>query len=178
MLDKINTTIDIFEKAVITIGMAAGTLLLFTNVVLRYLFDSGITWVLEAVQYTFAWVVLIGAAHGVKAGIHLGIDILVEKFSRETQRIISLVAAALSLIFVATVFVLSIQYRTLLFSWSACGPNVLLWHGRRLSRPTVCSMIVLSVRWLLIFPLTAPGYYKFMALVKPKPTSMVRRFWL
>ena len=110
MFDKINTTIDIFEKAVITIGMAAGTLLLFTNVVLRYLFDSGITWVLEAVQYIFAWVVLIGAAHGIKAGIHLGIDILVEKFTPEIQRIISLVAAGLSLLFVATVFVLSIQY--------------------------------------------------------------------
>ncbi|WP_455201941.1 TRAP transporter small permease [Kaarinaea lacus] len=117
MFDKINTTIDIFEKAVITIGMAAGTLLLFTNVVLRYLFDSGITWVLEAVQYIFAWVVLIGAAHGVKAGIHLGIDILVEKFPAETQRIISLIAAVLSLLFVATVFVLSIQYTIKVYSW-------------------------------------------------------------
>ena len=81
MIDKINKIIDKFEIAVITLGMAAGTLLLFTNVVLRYMFESGITWALEAVQYIFAWVVLIGAAHGVKAGIHLGIDILVEKFS-------------------------------------------------------------------------------------------------
>lgn len=117
MLDKINTIIDNFEKVVITIGMAAGTLLLFANVVLRYLFDSGITWALEAVQYIFAWVVLIGAAHGVKVGIHLGIDILVEKFSHETQRIISLVAAALTLLFVATVFVLSIQYTMKVYSW-------------------------------------------------------------
>ena len=75
MFDKINKIIDNFEKVVITIGMAAGTLLLFANVVLRYLFDSGITWALEAVQYIFAWVVLVGAAHGVKVGIHLGIDI-------------------------------------------------------------------------------------------------------
>ncbi|WP_455208588.1 TRAP transporter small permease [Kaarinaea lacus] len=117
MFDKINTTIDIFEKAVITIGMAAGTLLLFTNVVLRYLFDSGITWVLEAVQYIFAWVVLIGAAYGIKVGIHLGIDILVEKFSQKIQRIISLIAAALSILFVATVFVLSVQYTMKVYSW-------------------------------------------------------------
>ena len=117
MLTKINTVIDNFEKAVITTGMAAGTLLLFTNVVLRYVFDSGITWVLEAVQYIFAWVVLIGAAHGIKVGIHLGIDILVEKFSRPTQRIIGLVASALTILFVATVFVLSIQYTIKVYSW-------------------------------------------------------------
>jgi C4-dicarboxylate transporter DctQ subunit len=117
MLEKINRSIDVFEKAVITIGMAAGTLLLFTNVVLRYLFDSGITWVLEAVQYIFAWVVLVGAAHGMKIGIHLGIDILVEKFSPETQRIISLIAAAFTILFVATVFVLSIQYTMKVYAW-------------------------------------------------------------
>lgn len=117
MLKKINKIIDLFEKAVITFGMATGTLLLFANVVLRYLFDSGITWVLEAVQYIFAWVVLVGAAHGVKIGIHLGIDILVEKFSRKTQRVISLVAAALSMLFVGTVFILSIQYTIKVYSW-------------------------------------------------------------
>jgi len=97
--------------------MAAGTLLLFSNVVLRYLFDSGITWVLEAVQYIFAWVVLIGAAHGFKTGIHLGIDILVEKFSPAMQRRISLLAAGLSILFVSMIWGYSIQYTIKVYSW-------------------------------------------------------------
>jgi len=117
MLEKINYFIDLFEKTLITVGMAAGTLLLFSNVVLRYVFDSGITWVLEVVQYIFAWVVLVGAAHGVKVGIHLGIDILVEKFSPTIQRRISLLAAALSIFFVATILVYSIQYTIKVYNW-------------------------------------------------------------
>ena len=87
MFKRLDHWLDLFEKFVITIGLATATLLLFTNVVLRYIFESGLTWALEAVQYLFAWVVLVGAAHGVKAGIHLGIDVLVEKFSVRVQRI-------------------------------------------------------------------------------------------
>lgn len=117
MFDKLNTGIDLFEKVVITIGLAAATLLLFTNVVLRYLFNGGLTWVLEAVQYIFAWVVLIGAAHGVKVGIHLGIDILVEKFSHAVQRWISLFSLLLCLVFVGTVFILSLQYIMRIYAW-------------------------------------------------------------
>ena len=59
MFDRI---ITLFEQLVITIGFAIATLLLFANVVARYGFDTGFPWVLEAVQYLFAWVVLIAGA--------------------------------------------------------------------------------------------------------------------
>ena len=117
MLKHINHWLDLFEKFVITTGLAMATLLLFTNVVLRYLFESGLTWALEAVQYLFAWVVLVGAAHGVKAGIHLGIDVLVEKFSPRVQRIFALFALFICLLFVGTVFVLSLQYIMRIYAW-------------------------------------------------------------
>ena len=117
MFTKINKAIDLFEIIVISVGLGLATLLLFTNVLLRYVFDGGLTWVLEAVQYLFAWVVLVGAAHGVKAGIHLGIDILVEKFSVQAQRYFSAIALILSLVFVGTVFVLSIQYILKIYAW-------------------------------------------------------------
>ena len=68
---KIDRIITLFEVTVITIGLAIATLLLFANVVARYVFESGFTWALETVQYLFAWVVLIGAAHGIKTGVHL-----------------------------------------------------------------------------------------------------------
>ena len=114
MLDRI---IVKFEEVLITTGLAAATLLLFANVVARYLFDTGFTWVLEAVQYLFAWVVLIGTAYGVKSGAHLGIDILVEKFSVPNQRRIALLGLGLCLIFVTWVFYLSILYTQKIYQW-------------------------------------------------------------
>ena len=65
----------------------------------------------------WGWVVLIGAAHGVKAGVHLGINILTEKFSWAAQRWFGLVAWALSLAFVVSVLWLAIQYTRKIYAW-------------------------------------------------------------
>ena len=114
MLDKLLTVI---EETIIAVGLGAATLLIFTNVVARYVFDTGFPWVLETVQYLFAWVVLVGAAHGVKAGVHLGIDLVVARFSPENQRRIALLGIALCLGFAVTVLVLSIEYTLRIYEW-------------------------------------------------------------
>lgn len=114
MIDRILVR---FEQAVITIGFAAATLLLFANVVARYAFDSGFPWVLEAVQYLFAWVVLIGAAYGIREGIHLGIDILTIRFPEAVQRWLGLTAVAVCLGFSIPVLWLSIEYTWKIRQW-------------------------------------------------------------
>ena len=114
MFDRAAT---LFEQFVISVGFAVATLLLFTNVVLRYLFDTGISWVLEAVQYLFAWVVLVGAAHGIKAGVHLGIDILTRRFSLPVQRRLGLIALLACLAFALPVWLLSIKYIYRIWQW-------------------------------------------------------------
>ena len=106
-----------FEQVVITVGFAIATLLLFANVIARYVFDTGFPWVLEAVQYLFAWVVLIGAAHGVKEGIHLGIDVLTSKFSPPTQRWLALLSLLVCLGFSIPVLVFSIEYTYRVWEW-------------------------------------------------------------
>lgn len=112
-----NRAIDLFEKYTITIAFAAATLLLFSNVVLRYAFDTGMTWVLETVQYLFAWVVLVGAAHGVKMGIHLGIDLLIEKLTPALRRKVVLFALLCCLVFVAIVDYQSVRYIYKIYQW-------------------------------------------------------------
>lgn len=117
MLQSLNRYIDLFEKYTIAIAFAAATLLLFANVVLRYIFDSGLTWALEIVQYLFAWVVLVGAAHGVKAGIHLGIDVLIVKLSPGLRKAAVLLAVACCLAFVSIVDYESLIYITKIYEW-------------------------------------------------------------
>ena len=112
-----NRFIDLFEKYTITIGFAVATLVLFTNVVLRYVFDTGLLWALEFVQYIFAWVVLIGAAHGVKVGIHLGIDILLERLPPKAHRIALLAAISCCIIFIAIVDYESFWYVARIYQW-------------------------------------------------------------
>ena len=117
MLQSLNRYIDLFEKYTISVAFAAATLLLFANVVLRYIFDSGLTWVLETVQYLFAWVVLVGAAHGVKAGIHLGIDVVVVKLKPSMRKATTVLAVLCCIGFVAIVDYESLIYILKIYDW-------------------------------------------------------------
>lgn len=116
-MTAVNRYIDLFEKYSITIFFAVATLMLFINVVLRYFFDTGLVWVLELVQYMFAWVVLVGAAHGFKVGIHLGIDILLERMPPTLRKLTLLFAALSCIAFIAIVDYHAFIYIYKIYQW-------------------------------------------------------------
>lgn len=81
-------------------GLFAGmTLLTFIQVVLRYAFDSGLLWALEATIYMFGWMVLIGISYGVRVRAHIGVDAAVALLPQRWQRAMGLLAAAICLVY-------------------------------------------------------------------------------
>jgi C4-dicarboxylate transporter DctQ subunit len=79
--------------------LAAITLLTFCQVVLRYVFDTGLIWALEATTYLFGWLVLIGMSIGVRANRHIAVDLLLAVLPGRARRIAVLLAIALSLLY-------------------------------------------------------------------------------
>jgi len=102
--------LDRIEEILISIFLGVSTLLVFAQVVARYVFNTGFTWAPELVEYFFLWTVMIGASYGVKHGVHLGVDILVTKFKPEVRRWIILTSILISIIFTAGMCYLSIFY--------------------------------------------------------------------
>jgi C4-dicarboxylate transporter DctQ subunit len=84
--------------------LAAMTLLTFLQVVLRYVFNSGLVWALEATVYLFGWLVLIGMAHGIQAGTHLAVDVVTKHLTPSAQKAVALLGAALVFVYVALMF--------------------------------------------------------------------------
>jgi C4-dicarboxylate transporter DctQ subunit len=89
------------EEGLLSLLLAAMTVLTFVQVVLRYVFNTGLLWALEATTYMFAWMVLIGISYGVRAHAHLGVDAAVKLFPAKAQRVLGLVAVAVSLTYAA-----------------------------------------------------------------------------
>lgn len=71
------TRIDAAEETILATILALMTGLTVVNVILRYVFNDGITWGLEVVSFLFAWLVLYGAPMLVKRNAHLGVDALI-----------------------------------------------------------------------------------------------------
>ncbi|SIO06677.1 C4-dicarboxylate transporter, DctQ subunit [Rhodovulum sp. ES.010] len=86
-----------FEETVIAALLGLMALVTFTNVVLRYGFNTGLIWGLELTLALFAWLVLFGIAYGFKITMHLGVDAVLNMVSRGTRRVLSLVALGVCL---------------------------------------------------------------------------------
>lgn len=68
-------------KFVIALCLAAMVVLVFGNVVLRYLFNSGITQSEELSRWLLVWLTFLGAIIAVREHGHLGVDTLVRMLS-------------------------------------------------------------------------------------------------
>lgn len=60
------------------LGLGAVTAFMFVNVVLRYLFNAPISWGDELVQFTFIWLVFLGAVAAMKSNSHYAVETLME----------------------------------------------------------------------------------------------------
>lgn len=89
------------EETLLALLLAAMTLLTFTQVLLRYLFNTGLVWALEATVYLFAWLILLGISYGVRVHAHIGVDLLVKALRGNARRVVGLIAIGLSLLYTA-----------------------------------------------------------------------------
>ncbi|NDK33407.1 TRAP transporter small permease [Rhodovulum sulfidophilum] len=89
------------EETVIALLMGLMVLVTFFNVVLRYVFNDSLVWSLELTLTLFAWLVLFGIAYGFKITMHLGVDAVLNMVSSRSQRLLSLVAVAICLVYAA-----------------------------------------------------------------------------
>jgi len=77
------------------------TLLTFLQVVLRYVFGTGLVWSLEATTYAFAWLVLLGMSYGARTKAHIAVDLLTSRLPPRAARAAALAALLCGLAYCA-----------------------------------------------------------------------------
>lgn len=102
--------LTLFETTFIGAGLAFCAVLLFVNVVLRYVFFASLGWAEELAIYIVVWIVFVGAAMAVRTRGHIAVDLLPLALSPENRRRLQFVALALMLVFLAVFFYYSTQH--------------------------------------------------------------------
>ncbi len=102
--------LDYLEEWIISLMLLAMTGLTFYQVVLRYVFNSGLSWALELTTVFFAIIIFTGVSYGVRVGSHIGVDALVKLMPRGPRKAASILAVLLSLVYVGLVLTGASQY--------------------------------------------------------------------
>lgn len=92
MQNRVQSFINHLEEGLMALFLAFMTVLTSVQVLLRYAFNTGWIWSLEATTYTFAWLVLLGMAYGVRTRSHIAVDLLMSRLQGRTLRIATFLA--------------------------------------------------------------------------------------
>ncbi len=104
------TIVARLEEGILALLMASMTILTFAQVVMRYLFNSGMIWALEATVYMFAWLIMIGISYAVRVHAHIGVDAVVKLLPAGTRRAVGLIAVGLCLLYAVIMLTGSYNY--------------------------------------------------------------------
>ncbi len=103
-MSRVSSFIDRFEENFIAIILALMVVISFSQVIARYIFNSGWGGALELTQVLFAWLILFGMSYGIKTGAHLGVDALIRTFPKPVFRFFALFGAVICILYGITLF--------------------------------------------------------------------------
>lgn len=85
-MQQLSSRITRIEESILALLLASITIISFTQVIARYVFNSGWGGALELTRILFAWMILFGMSYGIKMGSHLGVDAFVRLFPKPLFR--------------------------------------------------------------------------------------------
>ena len=84
--------LDKFLAFITASAMAVIVLLVFINVAMRYVLNSGLTWSEEIAVNLFVWVIFLGAILAALENSHIKVDLLTSRLSVKMQKVFLVIA--------------------------------------------------------------------------------------
>ncbi|MEO7108759.1 MAG: TRAP transporter small permease, partial [Rhodoferax sp.] len=114
--------LDHIEEWIITFLMGAATLIIFVSVMHRYasgfaipvvqdwLLTINMSWAQELCIIMFVWMAKFGAAYGVRTGIHVGVDVLINRLPDSRRKLFVIFGLSAGALFTGIVGTLGLRF--------------------------------------------------------------------
>lgn len=99
MLQRLDRGLSWLEDAFIASLLLSASVIIFVNVVLRYVFNTGFIWAEEFVRYEIVWLVFIGGSVAARKGIHIGVDALLHVLPSAAARALKVAVGLICIAF-------------------------------------------------------------------------------
>jgi TRAP-type C4-dicarboxylate transport system permease small subunit len=124
---------DKFEELFLVSTLFFSVALIFTQVVMRYVFSNSIYWSEELARYLFIWQAWIAASFATKYSKHINLDVVVGLCPQAVQKILFWITHVLWLSF------------ALYMAWKSAGLTRLIF-----SRKTISAAMQIRMGWVYL----------------------------
>ncbi len=107
---KNSQTSNAIEEGFICILIVSMTVLVFAEVISRFIFNIGFMWIEETTLTFGACLVLFGMSYGVKVGAHIGVDAFVNSLPAPARKVTAIAAVLICIAYSSMFFYGSVVY--------------------------------------------------------------------
>ena len=126
MLKKFNENLEAIPLILLTVVM---TVLIFVQVIMRYVLQSSLSWSEELARYLFIWMAYFAISYGVKEMKHIKIDAALYLFPKRARKYILIVGDIIVMLFalfvIKTSFKLVVKIHT--FGQVSAAMGIPMW---------------------------------------------------
>lgn len=109
-MNKLLKVYDLIMESIIAVFFAIMVILLFAQVVSRYVFNFPVMWSEEIGRYLFIWIVYLGSSIAFIRKRHLKVDFLVRKIKEPYSTYLEVTVLSIIMIFLFFVFLYGLKY--------------------------------------------------------------------
>lgn len=91
------------EESILIILSAFTVIIIFLQVVMRYVFGNSLSWSEEIARYAFIWMIYMGISLGVKRDKHLRVDAISMMFKEKGKIVLEIIVGLCFLVFAAII---------------------------------------------------------------------------
>ena len=115
-MKKLDRILDLYETGSFVLLLSVMTVVVFFQVIFRYVLHSSIPWSEEVSRYCMVYTTFIGVGAGIKAGTHTGVDAFVSFMPEKVKKAVMLIEKILVLVISAVFFKFSLDLVIQLFA--------------------------------------------------------------
>lgn len=119
-LSRLSKSVERLLNLLMVLALVTMIVLVFTNVVLRYGFNSGISISVELSRFLFVWVTFMGAVVALLRHEHLSVTTLAERLPSAPRQVLARIVILVMLC--CTLMLIKGSYEQTLLNWSNLSP--------------------------------------------------------
>lgn len=98
-MEKIIGYMNFGVKHVLNLIMALLVIVVFLQVIFRFILNSPLAWTEELARYSLIWLTFLGASYAMSLKAHIGMEFFVNLFTVSIRKILYILATVASLVF-------------------------------------------------------------------------------
>lgn len=102
---KVNKVLNYFEEYLAVTTLIFTSLLVFAQVILRYLFNYSLHWSEEVARYLIVWFIFIGSSIAVREKAHATVDAVLIILPNTMKKIFAILANMIAMIFCVVIII-------------------------------------------------------------------------